>query len=495
MVESGSLPQPTWRQFPATTKMADSDSHMTVSGKMEEECAPVLFVISRIPGMFRSAHLRHYFSQFTESDGFVCFHYRHRPERRELSAERCTSFCCPVTVRLKRAESFMKMYHGKPWLDPAGNQVPGSCLIHRVRDTPDKDPQDFPYKTRRELLGARCSVTDAEQRVTSAELLRMSELNPPALMPQGNVGTPVGVFMQLIRSCRLPPKLITRLGLQFRRSRRRYSNVPYVYSGTETSEKEEGVYTANGHEISEGGNTGSNMLESDLPTEENDNEEQSHSEDDNDTCEEWERHEALHEDVTSQERSKERLYEERIELKWEKGGSGLVFYTDAQLWQQEEGDFDEQTADDWDVDMSEYYEPGTGDKDARDFLKMRLETRRRDGLDTTAEKLDLGGFEQYTKGVGRKVMERQGWTDGTGLGSSGAGIPEALENEGQHPKCKYGLGYHGEKLSTFCPKQKKPRYYISTVYDEPREEDMGDTLLRRQPSTTLKHRNNQKSSL
>ncbi len=58
---------------------------------------------------------------------------------------------------------------------------------------------------------------------------------------------------------------------------------------------------------------------------------------DDDRCEEWERHEALHEDVTSQERSKERLFEEEIELKWEKGGSGLVFYTDAQFWQEEEG--------------------------------------------------------------------------------------------------------------------------------------------------------------
>ncbi|XP_044142105.1 G patch domain-containing protein 3 [Bufo gargarizans] len=470
-----------------------ADSHMTLNGKMEEACSPVLFVVSGIPPMFRSSHMRHYFSQFTESDGFVCFHYRHRPERRAPAAEKCTTCCCPVTVRPERAESFMRMYHGMPWLDPAGNQVPGRCLIHRVRDTPDEDPQDFPYKTRRELLGPRCSV-DAEKHVTSAELLRMPELKPPALMPQGNVGTPVGVFLQLIRSCRLPPKLITRLGLKFRRSGRRYSSVPYVYTGTETSEKEEGVYTANGHEISEGGRLGSNVSESDLPKEENDTEEKSHSEDDNDTCEEWERHEALHEDVTSQERSKERLYEEEIELKWEKGGSGLVFYTDAQLWQEQEGDFDEQTADDWDVDMSEYYEPGTGDKDAKDFVKMRAETRRREGLDTAGQRLDLGGFERYTKGVGRKLMERQGWTDGEGLGSSGAGMPEALENEGQHPKCKYGFGYHGEKLSTFCPKQKKPRHYISTVYDEPQEEDMGDTLLRRQPSTTLKHRNNRMSA-
>ncbi|XP_069828704.1 G patch domain-containing protein 3 [Dendropsophus ebraccatus] len=485
MVERGIVPQPTWRRNPAVPKMAAD--HMTEN--MEEASSPVLFLVCGIPRSFRSAQLRHYFSQFTESDGFVCFHYRHRPERRGPAAERSATFCCPVTVRPERAESFMKMYHGKPWLDPAGNQVPGRCLLHRVRCSPDQDLQDFPYKTRRELLGSRCSE-DAEKQVTSAELLRMSELNPPALMPQGNVGTPVGVFLQLIRSCRLPPKLITRLGLQFPRSGRHYSRVPYVYAGTETSEKEEGVYTANGHEIREEGSIGSDVLGSDIPKEEDDPEEQSNSEDDNDTCEEWERHEALHEDVTSQERSKERLYEEKIELKWEKGGSGLVFYTDAQLWNEQEGDFDEQTADDWDVDMSEYYEPGTGDKDAKDLLKMRLETRRREGLNTAGKKHDLGSFEQHTKGFGRKLMERQGWTDGTGLGSSGAGIPEALENDGQNPKCKYGLGYHGEKLSTFCPK-KKPKYYISTVYDEPREEDVGDTLLRRQPSTTLKHRNNQ----
>ena len=58
---------------------------------------------------------------------------------------------------------------------------------------------------------------------------------------------------------------------------------------------------------------------------------------DDDQGEEWERHEALHEDVTGQERTSERLFEEEIELKWEKGGSGLVFYTDAQFWQEEEG--------------------------------------------------------------------------------------------------------------------------------------------------------------
>ena len=59
---------------------------------------------------------------------------------------------------------------------------------------------------------------------------------------------------------------------------------------------------------------------------------------DSDDCEDWERHEALHDDVAHHvERNKERLFEQEIELKWEKGGSGLVFYTDAQYWDAQKG--------------------------------------------------------------------------------------------------------------------------------------------------------------
>lgn len=33
--------------------------------------------------------------------------------------------------------------------------------------------------------------------------------------------------------------------------------------------------------------------------------------------------------------------------------------------------------------MSAYYEEGAGDQDARDFLKMRQEKRRREGIEDT----------------------------------------------------------------------------------------------------------------
>ncbi|KAG5858093.1 hypothetical protein ANANG_G00026440 [Anguilla anguilla] len=512
------------------------------------EIANVLyFVVSNIPAAFRSANLRNYFSQFIESGGFFCFHYRHRPEvlkdpagsgqiqdpeqtavdplavpqetnaaevncessensRRVVASKDEKTCCCVVSVHAGEADRFVKMYAGNQWIDSKGNWLARRCVIRRVKVSEETVADGFPYKTKAELKRRGTGLTE---RFTELDLRGLPELNPPALMPNGNVGTPVTVFLRLIQACRLPPRLIRQLGLTFPKtgSRRRYGNVPFLYQDTSTVQLEEGVYTAGGEEISSpaGGTSpavGTSPCASANPHGENapsvapetawpeGEESESGPDDDDDRCEEWERHEALHEDVTSQERSKERLYEEEIELKWEKGGSGLVFYTDAQYWQEEEGDFDEQTADDWDVDMSVYYDKDGGDMDSRDYVQMRHERRLREGLEkVSVQQQPIGSFERFTKGVGRKLMERQGWRDGDGLGQARAGIPDALETEGQHPKCKRGFGYHGEKLNSFLPvKKPRPHFLISTVYDPPKDTDQGDTLLRRQATTSMKYR-------
>lgn len=111
------------------------------------------------------------------------------------------------------------------------------------------DDGSFPYKTKHEQRH-RASLTEC---FTEADLRNLSEFNPPALMPNGNVGTPVTVFLQLIQSCRLPPRIIRKLGLIFPKtgSSRRYGNVPFHYQDTQTLRVlEETVFTASGHEIS-----------------------------------------------------------------------------------------------------------------------------------------------------------------------------------------------------------------------------------------------------
>lgn len=96
-------------------------------------------LVSGIPAALRSAQLRAYFSQFLEAGGFLCFHYRHRPERPPAggggaSAPRTCS--CLVSVRPGRARRFVRMYSGKRWVGPGGAALPGRCLIRRVRLSP-----------------------------------------------------------------------------------------------------------------------------------------------------------------------------------------------------------------------------------------------------------------------------------------------------------------------------------------------------------------------
>lgn len=66
------------------------------------------------------------------------------------------------------------------------------------------------------------------------ELRLLPELNPPSVMPRGNVGTPLSTFMELIRACKLPSNVIRKLQLEFpkSRSRKRYGAVALDY-GTE----------------------------------------------------------------------------------------------------------------------------------------------------------------------------------------------------------------------------------------------------------------------
>jgi len=200
--------------------------------------------------------------------------------------------------------------------------------------------------------------------LTAADLAGLPELRPPSLMPQGNVGTPTSHFLRLIQQCRLPASVISKLGLVFPRTRsnRKYGCVPFEYGrrvhpgtkdvrmlpGTEDNLAvpcmDDGpidVKSAGGTELmSERELENVRRYESSLPPESIADEPrptESDSESDADDCEEWERHEAFQNDPSNQERNKERLFESEMEVVWEKGGPGIVWYTDAQFWEELEG--------------------------------------------------------------------------------------------------------------------------------------------------------------
>ena len=156
-----------------------------------------------------------------------------------------------------------------------------------------------------------------------------------------------------------------------------------------------------------------------------------------------------------------------MEVTWDKGSSGLVFYTDAQYWREVENHEEAEDADDWDVDTSEYEVAGSGDKDAQDAASMRRSDslrlaeihesafkRSKHGLavggrrQTKQQKqkqqpLRRGQFEKHTRGIGRRLLETSGWKDGQGLGKSGQGRPDVVEDRGQQGRS--GLGFKEKK--------------------------------------------------
>lgn len=74
-------------------------------------------------------------------------------------------------------------------------------------------------------------------------------------MPNGNVGTPTRVFLELIQQCRLPPVVIKKLGLTFPKTRtnKKYGDVPFDYGGRKVTSQcdisEEEVKSGLGHQI------------------------------------------------------------------------------------------------------------------------------------------------------------------------------------------------------------------------------------------------------
>ncbi|WKY10313.1 hypothetical protein Q1695_002564 [Nippostrongylus brasiliensis] len=502
--------------------------------------------IRNIPSSMRSKDLRRYFSDFVENGKFHCFHFRHRPELQQESSagtQKCTSgsqnpktstTCCVIsfaTQELRQVimilriilSEFIREYHGRHWMNNEGMEIPRRCFVNALKCTESSE--------------------GSSDSVTAADLREMIELKPPALMPHGNVGTPTEYFFEQIRLCRLPVSLIPKLGLQTTRRRRKYESVRFNYA-TRTSEHRGQLHETIAKSCPDDSvrrDTAETSMQEELqsisdlrpksdPTDQilqtqfgPDND--AGADDDDDQCEEWERHEALHDDVTEQDRIKPRKYEEEMEVVWEKGGPGLVWFTDKNYWDEREKgtDCDWAWADDWDVDYSVYYEgKSAGSKDARDAVEIREDDAKRTGkLEESVftkksassharrkrrnSDTEITNIEQYSKGIGSKLLGRMGWKPGSGLGRTQQGrvdpVAIHLEEDGQSGIEKKGFGYRGEKMmrTGFAKVQKV--HAITSCFDEVTDktvtpykrvgnEASGEILFRRSELTKMKYRSN-----
>ncbi|EFO98899.1 hypothetical protein CRE_19716 [Caenorhabditis remanei] len=465
-------------------------------------------IIRNIPKELHSKDLRKYFKRFIEAEKFQCFHYRHRPELQAESTSKesaeSKTCCCLISLNTPEdREEFIGEFHKRNWQNSSGVEIPRRCFVDRLK-----------------IHGSA-----GEKSISVDDLKEMIELKPPAVMPNGNIGTPSQYFLEQIRMCRLPASVIAKLGIETQKRAKKFGEVPFSYEidrnlepGTSKSSKS-AQKTIKEPE----------KEEKEDPTErirrnQNPGDNDSDGDNDDDQCEEWERHEALHEDVTEQDRIKPKKYEEEMEVTWEKGGPGLVWYTDKNYWdEQEKGtDCDWAWADDWDVDYSVYYEgKSAGDMDARAAVEMRNDelqragkleqsvftkrkppgkpsNRKRRNSDSTAVASDT-----LHKGIGGTMLSKMGWRPGMGLGKKEQGkiVPVAVyvEEDGQSSREKTGFGYRGEKMSRIV--RKKPiRHVIASVFDKATDSSLdtdqsteketatGEVLFRSAELTKMKYR-------
>eukprot|EP00055_Hartaetosiga_balthica_P002985 m.5982 g.5982 ORF g.5982 m.5982 type:complete len:469 (+) comp2525_c0_seq1:74-1480(+) len=406
-------------------------------------------VIQNIPKELKSADLRRIFEHQIEHVGIDCFHYRHRPQKKKGEEESKTRCMCIVRMTKKALTQFINDYDNEPWFE--------DLFWNPYEDISD----EFKIKILR--LPERMSKS----------VDKLPELNPPNVMPNGNVGTPLATFQSLIRQCKLPSAMYKKLNLNFAKYRsRKYGRVPFRYrlgriDHTRLRLKDiPRVHGRSKHfetilkELAKNAPkttaAASAIYESTLGDEDGEQENKYDEEEE----EEWDRHLGLHPQIESKNH-KERLFEKKVSNPWDKGdASALVHYTDAFYWDQHGGDFDERTADDWDVDFSAHYGLSSrGDRSAELLEEMRrfghkaatphstgrhhfVEGRER-GEDSSSS---TSGFEAHTRGMGSKLMREMGWQRGETLGSRGEGLDKPIEHGGKtsRKEKRYGIGFRGD---------------------------------------------------
>lgn len=118
----------------------------TKTSKMEFHDGLSFALINNIPYEYHSSDLRNFFSQFIESGGFECFHFRHRPETKSVpqnmelqnestktSVDVERTACCVVKLKSGKLLQFLKMYNRKHWVDSSGEIMRQVCYISKVK--------------------------------------------------------------------------------------------------------------------------------------------------------------------------------------------------------------------------------------------------------------------------------------------------------------------------------------------------------------------------
>ena len=469
----------------------------------------IICVIRNIHPSLHAADLRRFFSELLEDGCFLCFHYLHRAEEPSADAESSSSQtrcgrCCVIVVKdAEAADRLIKGYNGKQWSDRKCEPLPSRCVAQQLASDAAAPPtasspagstqpsrtaavdggyysqsgRKFARRGDKKSLPCLKDKQPAGPQSLLSQLGSLQEMHPPAGLPRGNVGTPRQIILQHVNNCVLPSGVLRRLCIRGTvKSSRKYGAVPppdYYSSGAGLGLERASIA-------------------------EDDEVWGSSSDDEERSAEEWERHLAWNpEDATGppgdSSRRAQRVFEEEVELVWEKGGSGLCFWTDEVYWRQLEADQDE--ADEWDVDLEATATQQRQQQRRRKEREEKIATFREDAgssgavppekeqyspptEDNRGEDPTVGGWEKWSNGVASKIMLAQGWRQGEGLGR-GPRVGSTRPIEVFANNMRYGLGHAGkreERQRLEAEVRRKARPLLSCIYDEAGDDEVDDRI-------------------
>lgn len=107
-------------------------------------------IIRNIPPSLHSAHLRDYFSFYVENEKFDCFHFKHRPEKKDQvsswallvymsvqvpeTQKKTQTSCCVVRFRTAADRSkFINDHNDKNWVNAVAFPLVQRCYIQAIK--------------------------------------------------------------------------------------------------------------------------------------------------------------------------------------------------------------------------------------------------------------------------------------------------------------------------------------------------------------------------
>ncbi|KAJ1619011.1 hypothetical protein T492DRAFT_1089064 [Pavlovales sp. CCMP2436] len=443
-----------------------------------------------------------FFAPEIEREWFECFHFVHRPCLDGPGLSALAKLASDVTLHLLVAK-----YNGRPWsesrpdqtcrLVPADTATLQPAAQAEAPSAPPSAPQapSDRFRTRAQRREeAESGRLGPGSVLGPGSSLAPAELRPPAWLPRGNVGSSTPELRVALANCLLSAVDIVSLGLEFALT---------VAAATAWFAREECNY-AGGRAVrarwSEAGSAplelcaaggplreGSSVAERRSAARKSAAEtgrgnclvgpgtlvprarrgealvlcEQPAAEEEPSDEEEWDRHvAAISHDPGAWDRSErptyaywnsdnQHLFEEEIEACWEKGGSGLAFYTDDAYWHAQTTT-EERLVDGWDThdhienDGADYVPARVALEGLRARAARAPDTharariaRRVRGPGTQAAELALDAGNS-----GYRMLERMGWSeDRPSLGKRRHGevLPVAARM-GPHKRDRRGLG-------------------------------------------------------